>query len=116
MTVFLVNLSTVGQEDSSSEETPLNCNTKPAVPPRPRSIALVDHQPFVVPRRHPPSQKEKAKSNITTFSSTFLHNLMFVLFCLQLIGIVQLWNFLIKKMMLMQKQLKVSVMNFIYLR
>lgn len=42
----LVNLSMVGQDDSSSEEAPINVpNQKPAIPPRPRSIS-VDHKRF----------------------------------------------------------------------
>lgn len=41
-----VNLSTTGQDDSSSEETPSIVHSgKPAVPPRPRSIS-VDHKRF----------------------------------------------------------------------
>lgn len=43
---ILVNLSSLGQDDSSSEEAqsiPPTQNGKPAVPPRPRSIS-VDHK------------------------------------------------------------------------
>lgn len=43
---IVVNLSTTGQDDSSSEETPSIVNSgKPAVPPRPRSIS-VDHKRY----------------------------------------------------------------------
>lgn len=43
--VHLVNLSSLGQDDSSSEEAQSipPTNGKPAVPPRPRSIS-VDHK------------------------------------------------------------------------
>lgn len=43
--LYIVNLSTAGQDDSSSEEAQSHppSNGKPAVPPRPRSISI-DHK------------------------------------------------------------------------
>lgn len=66
---FVVNLSTVGQEDSSSEETPPQTNGKPAVPPRPRSIAIDHQQPLATPRRHVPIIKDKSKGDYNIFKN-----------------------------------------------
>ncbi|XP_031332032.1 mitogen-activated protein kinase-binding protein 1 isoform X3 [Photinus pyralis] len=59
----VMNLSTVGQEDSSSEENE-KMPVKPIAPPRTRNLTDSSQSMIVPPRRHT-SNKEKAKNNRT---------------------------------------------------
>lgn len=79
-----MNLSTVGQEDSSSEEiSPIVSSSKPTVPPRPRSLLNENNtQPIIVPRRHTAAQKEKFKGRCLTNSKHVFYTTFFLIYIL----------------------------------
>ncbi|KAK5638851.1 hypothetical protein RI129_013146 [Pyrocoelia pectoralis] len=60
----VMNLSTVGQEDSSSEENE-KISLKPIAPPRSRNLTENNQSIIIPPRRHT-TNKEKSKSNRAT--------------------------------------------------
>lgn len=67
-----MNLSVVGQDDSSSEENEKLASSKPAIPPRTRNVTENGQGVTAPPRRHG-INKDKGKSMLLVSLSTFLY-------------------------------------------